>query len=149
MNKRRGLIYSMSAAVCLFAASCEYDLNAGVDFISPQAVIATDTMEVARGGEAVIVADIHDESGLSYISLAYADWGVSDTRTFEERAYPESYHYSYTVRVPDNAVYEWEEVYTKNDGSKFNIMQQYHKLSLTCYDGVRNKHVFYYYIKVK
>lgn len=149
MKPIRLFIYHCCIGAGLLCSSCEYDLNRGVDFISPQAVIEADTLEAYRGDVVKICADIADESGISYISLEYADWGVEDSRLFEDGKCPNQYFYSYEVSVPDDAALEWDEVLTKNDGSKFNIVQCYHRLSLTCYDAVNNKHIFYYYIKVK
>ena len=149
MKKIRVFIYICCISIAWLCSSCEYDLNKGIDFISPQAVIETDTLEAFRGDMIEICADIADESGISYISLEYADWGVEDTRVFEEPDCPQRYFYSCEVKVPEDAVLEWDEVFTKNDGTKFDIKQCYHQLSLTCYDRVNNKHIFYYYIKVK
>lgn len=127
--------------------ACDHDLNKDVDFRSPTAVIDADTFEVSRNGSVDLRALLKDESGISFASLSYANWKVNDEKVFEAN-YPGEYLYTFTVKVPADAEYEWEEDYVKHDGSRFKIIQRYHKLSLTCYDGVRNKNVFYFYIKV-
>lgn len=138
----------MLLAVMLMC-SCNRDLNEGVDYHSPQADIAIDTFEVARGESVEIKALVKDESGITYLSLEYADWNLKDEVSVDEPSTTAVYDYSYTLTVPLNAMYEWDEVYTKHDGTKYDIRQRYHKIALTCYDGVKNKNVFYFYIKVK
>ena len=139
---------SMLLTVMLIC-SCDRDLNEGVDYYSPQADIARDTFEVARGENVEIKAFIKDESGIAYLGLEYADWNLKDEISVDEVSRTTGYDYTYKITVPLNALYEWDEVYTKHDGTKFNIKQRYHKISLTCYDGVKNKNIFYFYIKVK
>ena len=139
---------SMLLTVMLIC-SCDRDLNEGVDYYSPQADIARDTFEVARGENVEIKAFIKEESGIAYLGLEYADWNLKDEISVDEVSRTTGYDYTYKITVPLNALYEWDEVYTKHDGTKFNIKQRYHKISLTCYDGVKNKNIFYFYIKVK
>lgn len=139
---------AMLLAVMLMC-SCNRDLNEGVDYYSPQADIAIDTFEVARGESVEIKALVKDESGITYLSLEYADWNLKDEVSVDEPSTTAVYDYSYTLTVPLNVMYEWDEVYTKHDGTKYDIRQRYHKIALTCYDGVKNKNVFYFYIKVK
>lgn len=133
----------------ILISSCERDLNKDVDYYSPQADIAVDTFEVNRGGVIEIKALVKDDSGIAYLTLEYAGWNLNDEESFDEADRISEYGYVYNVKVPSDALSEWEEVYTKHDGTKFTIKQRYHKLSLTCYDGVKNKNVFYFYVKVK
>ena len=102
-----------------------------------------------HGENVEIKAFIKDESGIAYLGLEYADWNLKDEISVDEVSRTTGYDYTYKITVPLNALYEWDEVYTKHDGTKFNIKQRYHKISLTCYDGVKNKNIFYFYIKVK
>ena len=59
---------SMLLTVMLIC-SCDRDLNEGVDYYSPQADIARDTFEVARGENVEIKAFIKDESGIAYLGI--------------------------------------------------------------------------------
>ena len=111
---------SMLLTVMLIC-SCDRDLNEGVDYYSPQADIARDTFEVARGENVEIKAFIKDESGIAYLGLEYADWNLKDEISVDEVSRTTGYDYTYKITVPLNALYEWDEVYTKHDGTKFNI----------------------------
>ncbi len=146
--QKRIWIISMSIAA-VFMSSCERDLNKGVDYYSPQADIAVDTFEVDRGETIEIKALVRDDSGIAYLALEYANWNLKDEQSFDEGNRASEYGYAYNVKVPLDVLYEWEEIYTKHDGTQFTIKQRYHKLSLTCYDGVKNKNIFYFYVKVK
>ena len=137
------IIFSLSV---LFA-SCEYDPNEGIDHISPKAYIERDTLEVPKGGSVDLNAVLKDPSGISYISLSYSSWKISEELSFEIGKYKNEYTFQTTIIVPTDALSEWEEEYIKHDGSRFKIRQKYHKISLTCLDGVRNSNTFYFYIK--
>ena len=143
------VIYSLILLSAIFFIACNDDLNDGVDYISPKAVLDVDSLEVSRGETVTLKATVKDPSGISYVSLTYAGWNVSEEIKFEEDEYQKEYSFEYSLKVPENAELEWTEDYVKNDGTRFKIKQQYHKLSLTCYDGVNNKNIYYFYIKAK
>lgn len=131
----------------LFLVSCERDLNKDVDFYSPIGEIPVDSFEVKKGDVVELKALLKDKSGISYIALEYSSWGVKDEILFDNPSMMTEYEYSSKITVPEDALSEWEEVYTKHDGTSFNIVQQYHKLSLTCYDYYKNKNTFYFFCK--
>ena len=150
---------SMLLTVMLIC-SCDRDLNEGVDYYSPQADIARDTFEVARGENVEIKAFIKDESGIAYLGLEYADWNLKDEISVDEVSRTTGYDYTYKItegeayfEVTKNKIRPFTVHTSGVDirvlGTKFNIKQRYHKISLTCYDGVKNKNIFYFYIKVK
>ncbi|WP_291583057.1 hypothetical protein [Bacteroides sp.] len=149
MNLSKIILIISVSVVAMLMFSCERDLNKDVDYYSPQADIAIDTFEVDRDQTIEIKALVKDDSGIAYLTLEYAGWNLKDEQSFDEAGRTSQYEYVYSVKVPSDALFEWEEVYTKHDGTKFIIKQRYHKLSLTCYDGVKNKTVFYFYVKVK
>lgn len=142
-------IYILFFFTTILFAACDYDPNEDVDYISPKATIEVDSVEVARGESVNLKALIKDPSGISYASLSYAEWNVSNEIKFEEGQYPREYSFDQAVQIPENAKLEWEEDFVKNDGTRFKIQQQYHKLALTCYDGVLNRNIYYFYIKAK
>lgn len=135
-------------ALTTVVSSCNQDINEGVDFASPRVTTVRDTFEVSRGETVDLNAVLSDESGVAYVSLEYSDW---DIKTEEEldAATTGTYTFKYSFKVPDDAMLSWTETYTKHDGTKFDITQSYHKIALTCYDGVRNQNTIYFYVKVK
>jgi len=144
-------ISKLIVVVCvgLLAIACNYDRNEGFDTRSPQAVILTDTILVAKGSTVTLKATLSDESGLKSYRLQYSDWEVNEEKVrIDESGYPKTYEFSANVLVPDTAKLSWNESYQKNDGSTFNITQTYHKISLTFYDAVNNLNVVYFYIKI-
>jgi len=143
------LIYLITGVICITFISCEHDINNGIDFLSPKGVIESDTLEVMRGDSVKINILLSDESGISRVSFSYADWNITDDVLIEKVSMTNQYQYTYTVKVPLSASLEWQENFQKHDGTNFLITQHYHKLSLTCYDGLKNKNTFYIYIKAK
>ena len=143
------LIYLIAISLCITLISCEQEINKGVDFISPKAFIESDSLEVFRGDSVNIKILLTDESGISHVSLSYPEWNINDDVLIGEENITNQYHYSYTIKVPMNAVLEWEENYQKHDGTNYLITQHYHKFLLTSYDGVKNKNSIYIYIKAK
>jgi hypothetical protein len=134
--------------VSLFIIACEYDMNAGFDMSSPQAVIAVDTLEVAKGETVTLQATLSDKSGLLSCMLDYSKWEIASEIKLKDDGYPKTYNFVSEITVPEDAETSWQENYQKHDGSIFEITQTYHKLSLTFYDAVNNKNVVYFYIKV-
>ncbi len=145
----RNNIYIIFFALTTLFVACSHDINDGIDFISPKAVIENDTLEVTRGDSVTIRALIKDESGISSVTFTYSAWNINDDVVIDAENMPTEYDYSCKIKVPTDAALEWQENYQKHDGTTFLITQHYHKLSLTCYDGVKNKNIFYFYIKAK
>lgn len=138
------ILTAMAAGV----SSCSQDINEGVDFVSPRVTMACNTFEVSRGETVDLNAVLTDESGVAYVSLEYSDWNIK-TEEALDAATTGTYTFNYSFKVPDDAMLSWQETYTKHDGTKFDITQCYHKIALTCYDGVRNQNTIYFYVKVK
>lgn len=143
------IFYILIASLGILTSACERDMNKDFDMKSPTAVIETDTLEVVRGESVVLKATVKDPSGISNVSLSYPNWEIDNEIKFDEGAYPSEYSCAFDVKVPEDALFEWEEEVIKNDGTRFTVTKRHHKISLICFDGVRNKNIFNFYIKVK
>lgn len=146
--KNRFIKITLALFTALAAVSCG-DPNDAFDMRSPQARIECDSLEVERGSVITLEAILTDESGVASYKVSYDAWEVNRVKSLADEAFPQTYHFSETITVPDDALLEWKENYQKHDGSIFNITQTYHKLALTFYDTERNSNTVYFYVKVK
>lgn len=135
----------------LLLTACEStdDVLKRIDHTVPSVQFSPDTLEVTAGENVTLNAVVEDESGLQRIEFTYGDWRINEIIDLSDDSNTVTYPFSLDIKVPADALKEWEEDLYFNDGSSIKIIQQYHKLTLSAWDKNRNLNKSCCFVKVK
>ncbi|TSA37634.1 MAG: hypothetical protein D4R64_05425 [Porphyromonadaceae bacterium] len=142
------IVVSLSVLLLTACESTEDVLNS-IDHTVPSVQFNPDTLEVTAGENVTLNAVVEDESGLQRIEFTYGDWRINEIIDLSDDSNTVTYPFSLDIKVPADALKEWEENSYFNDGSSIKIIQQYHKLALSAWDKNKNLNTSYCYVKVK
>lgn len=145
--KKIGFLFCLTS---LFIFSCETpeDILNNLDHTVPVVRFENDSITVNAGEQVSAGIIIEDESGIDRIVFSYPNWIINEVIEVDDKTI-QTYTFTVTFHVPEDALTEWEEDFIYNDGTTIKISQRYHRLKVTAWDNHRNMGSGDLYVKVR
>lgn len=141
------LILLLSTMAFIRCGNTADETSSLLDHKVPSYEVLTDSLLVHPSDSVEIRVKVTDESGLYRLAFSYDNWLLNEI-IYPDNS-PKEYIFKTKIKIPDNAETEWQEAAIDNDGSTYEITQNYHKLLLAATDIYRNVRTIPIYIRVQ